>query len=216
MIRPDSPSDSLSPSVIPVVADFCVVIDTREQLPWQFDGLYTDMSARGGRRPLVVEKAVATLRQGDYSIRGFENQVAIERKSLPDLFGTLGRGRDRFARELERLAALDRAAVVIESGLDGITPRPCEVCDGKGLAPGGEWELSRCVACSGTGKRPAVERSRLHPKTIIRSYLAWSIEYPTISWHWAEGRRLAEVLAFRWLARWHKVRAGAVSEQKGG
>ena len=186
-----------------VLTEFAVVIDTREQLPWTFGGLWSDSSARGGRRPIVVDQRVATLQQGDYSLVGHESQVAIERKSLADLFGTLGQGRERFERELARLAELDRAAIVIEASLGQIFPAPCLECSGTGFG----WDESPCATCGGTGKRSAVPHSRLNPKTVFRSYLAWSIEYPTISWHWADSRRVAEVLAFRWLARWHKVRA---------
>ena len=113
-----------------VLTEFAVVIDTREQLPWTFGGLWSDSSARGGRRPIVVDQRVATLQQGDYSLVGHESQVAIERKSLADLFGTLGQGRERFERELARLAELDRAAIVIEASLGHIFPAPCPECFG--------------------------------------------------------------------------------------
>jgi hypothetical protein len=41
--------------------------------------------------------------------------VAIERKSLADLYSTLGQGRQRFARELERLNGYEFTAVVVEA-----------------------------------------------------------------------------------------------------
>lgn len=191
-----------------VVTDFAIVVDTREQLPYTFDGLHTDRSAPGGRRRIVVDRRIATLQQGDYSLVGHESRVAVERKSLADLFGTLGQGRERFQRELLRLAGLDRAAIVVESSLEGIFPTFCPDCVGTGLATdAGDWEQTRCRVCDGSGMRAAVPHSRLNPKTVFRSYLAWSLEYPTVSWHWADSRRLAEVLVFRWLARWHKTRA---------
>jgi ERCC4-type nuclease len=60
---------------------------------------------------------VVTLRTGDYSVIGLEDRIAIERKSLPDAYGSIGRGRDRFEREWQRMAELDYAAVVIEATL---------------------------------------------------------------------------------------------------
>lgn len=90
-----------------------VICDTREQLPFSFEGLTCDQADGGG--PLTVETITATLRSGDYSLFGFDGRVAIERKSLADLYGTIGQGRDRFERELERLADYDFAAVVIEA-----------------------------------------------------------------------------------------------------
>ena len=78
------------------------VQDTREQTPFRFEGL-------------PVEVTVATLEAGDYSIRGFERRVAVERKELGDLVSCLGIGRPRFERELARLRGFDSAAVVVEA-----------------------------------------------------------------------------------------------------
>jgi DNA excision repair protein ERCC-4 len=90
-----------------------VVIDTREQIPLTFEGLHCDGADGGG--PLAVPTVRATLASGDYSLLGFESRVAVERKSLQDLYGTVGQGRDRFERELARLDAMSFAAVVIEA-----------------------------------------------------------------------------------------------------
>lgn len=74
-----------------------VVVDSREQRPLWEEGV-------------VVKK----LDVGDYSLLNFEDKIAIERKSLIDLYGTLGRGHKRFKKELERSEALDYFAIVIE------------------------------------------------------------------------------------------------------
>jgi len=85
-----------------------IVIDTREQLPYRFE-----------------RSVVKKLDQGDYSIEGLEHLVAVERKSKVDAYGTIGRGRERFERELERLAHLEYAAIVIECSLpDFLEPPP--------------------------------------------------------------------------------------------
>lgn len=86
-----------------------MVIDTREQTP-----LYMPHPPKG----LVIVRD--TLNSGDYSIRGFECQVAVERKSLEDFLGSIGTGRDRFKRELERLRGYDWAALVIEAPEDRV------------------------------------------------------------------------------------------------
>lgn len=90
-----------------------VVIDTREQRPFAFQGLRCDATDGGG--PLTVPVVRGTLKSGDYSLAGHETRVAVERKSLEDCYGTIGQGRERFERELERLAAYRFAAVVIEA-----------------------------------------------------------------------------------------------------
>lgn len=75
------------------------VIDTREQKPWLLSPLKTQ---------------VATLTTGDYSVLGLERQIALERKSLPDLLGCIGGGRKRFESEIERLQAYPTRCVIIE------------------------------------------------------------------------------------------------------
>ncbi len=76
------------------------IIDTREQLP-------LDLS------PLCSIRD--TLTTGDYSVRGLEHLVALERKSLGDLLACVGRERERFDREVQRLLAYPARALVIES-----------------------------------------------------------------------------------------------------
>lgn len=89
-----------------------VLVDTREQRGYDF------LSQAGD-----VETKKATLPIGDYSILGFENKVAIERKSLADLIMCLGTERERFAREMLKASALESFAVVVEANwqqiLDG-------------------------------------------------------------------------------------------------
>lgn len=79
-----------------------IIIDTREQLPYAFDGY--DVLRNG-------------LKTGDYSIEGHEDRVCVERKSKADAWGVVGGGRKRFVRELERMREYERAAIVIECTL---------------------------------------------------------------------------------------------------
>jgi hypothetical protein len=104
------------------VVGFTVVVDTREQHPFTFQGLTGDASSES--RPLIVPTRPGTLESGDYSVEGLEHAVAVERKSLADLYGTIGAGRDRFVRELERLDRMEFAAVVIEGGWPSIIGNP--------------------------------------------------------------------------------------------
>ena len=77
-----------------------IIIDTREQLPFIFDGYST---------------ITAGLPVGDYSVAGLETVVAVERKSLQDFVGSLTQGRDRFMRELQKLSAYRIKAVAVEA-----------------------------------------------------------------------------------------------------
>lgn len=82
-----------------------IVIDTREQAPLDFS--------------LPSERG--TLVTGDYSIKGLERFIAIERKSPNDLVGCLkGEQRERFERELSRGRGLDYFALIIEADLEDL------------------------------------------------------------------------------------------------
>lgn len=76
-----------------------IVIDTRERQPYEFPD-----------RPIRR----ASLDTGDYSVTGFEDTVAIERKTLHGLALSVGTHRERFETELRRAQTLERFAVVVE------------------------------------------------------------------------------------------------------
>ena len=84
-----------------------IIIDNREQTPWQF--------------PPDVPTIPGTLDSADYSIEGLQELCGIERKSLSDFLGCCtGEGRDRFKRELLRLRSFRCKAVIIETSLNTI------------------------------------------------------------------------------------------------
>lgn len=89
-----------------------IICDTREQIPYLFDGY-------DWRR--------AMLKTGDYSLEGFEDMLAVERKNKLDAWGCLTDGRKRFERCLERLSLLDRAAIVIEASMQEFCEPPPNV-----------------------------------------------------------------------------------------
>jgi len=80
-----------------------VVIDTREQRPWQFS-----------EGTAVVRAALSA---GDYSVQGLEERVRIERKSLDDFVNCCVHQRKRFVRELEKLQAYELRAIIVEASL---------------------------------------------------------------------------------------------------
>ena len=84
-----------------------IVIDTREQEPYSFD----EWDVTCQRKALPA---------GDYSLVGYEDTVAVERKSLEDFVSTLIQGRKRFRKELKRLAQYDAACVVVEADMKHI------------------------------------------------------------------------------------------------
>ena len=81
-----------------------VIIDTREQLPYSFDDE-------------KVEAVPKKLGAGDYSLEGYEDRVAVERKTMDDFVNSVVHGRKRFYKELRKLAEYELACVVIEASL---------------------------------------------------------------------------------------------------
>lgn len=91
-----------------------MVIDTREQLPWGFGKPRRRELQDGG----VIEYA---LDAGDYApmVDGEVLPMRIERKSMPDWFGAVGKGRKRFERELEKMKTY-RSYLIIEASAEEI------------------------------------------------------------------------------------------------
>ncbi len=83
--------------------ELTLLIDTREQRP---------LSLPNSKR--------ATLPTGDYSVEGYVDRIAVERKSIEDIYGCFGQSRERFERELERLSRIEHRAVVIEANLSDV------------------------------------------------------------------------------------------------
>lgn len=98
----------------PIVAN--VIIDTRENKPWDFN------------IKLPSNLSLGTLSQklnaGDYSLIGYSDPaidkttLIIERKnSLEEFLGNIGKNYDRFVRELELLSAYTYPLIIIEDDL---------------------------------------------------------------------------------------------------
>lgn len=81
------------------------IVDTREKLPLTFEGVSTVCRA---------------LPAGDYSLEGWELQVAVERKSLDDMVNTVIHDRIRFRKELRRLAGYQMACVAVEANVHDV------------------------------------------------------------------------------------------------
>lgn len=140
------------------------IIDSREQRP-------LDLS------PLKVVRG--TLTTGDYAVQGMKS-VAIERKSLPDLLQCVGKERERFQRELDRMMAFPTRALVVES-----TWQQCE--SGLWLTQG---------------------RSQVSQNALIGSLLGWIAQgVPVIMAgdHERAGRYVARLLFTAARRRWEEL-----------
>lgn len=172
---------------MPRPTPFTVFIDTAEQLPFQFVGIYGDADTKYdlwevqtarvclGRHPNSL---------GDYSVSDGIGRCHVERKSMADAHSTLlgfnDGHRERFQVELGNLSQIESAAVVVECSFEEF------IC----YAP--EYNY-----------KPA----EVNAKNLFRSVLALQQD-TRVPWIFAGDRASAEQVTFHWLKRWHdKFRA---------
>lgn len=87
-----------------------LIIDTREKHPWQFE-------ADDAFGEILYQK----LDGGDYSIKGLENIITIERKaSVDELFVNFTKDKERITAEFERLSNHKFKFMIIEQGLEDV------------------------------------------------------------------------------------------------
>ena len=96
-----------TPKPLEFPPDFCMVIDTREQLP-----LFSSI----GNLNVVVQKVDV----GDYTIRGFEDSFCIERKMSGDFYGYIGKERRKTEKKLESMLSYEFAGLVVEASWEDL------------------------------------------------------------------------------------------------
>jgi ERCC4-type nuclease len=97
------------------VAPLTIIIDSREQLPYTFEGLVDDAGPHPTGLPLRVPAVRRALPVGDYGVLGLP-RVVVERKSLGDFYSSLARRRENFRDRVVRMhESCDFAAVVVEA-----------------------------------------------------------------------------------------------------
>jgi len=156
-----------------VKAPFDVIVDTREQIPYTFHEIPIDNSEK--------YYGVSILRRGltlgDYSVAGLETRLCIERKSLEDLYSSIGR-RDNFENRLTRMQGYDYSCVVVEASQETLLSRKPHYLK--------------------------QTRSKLTPRMVFRTIQAWTMDYPRTHWWFMDERQQAEIMTFRLMARFHR------------
>jgi len=88
--------------------EFTIVVDTREQMPWEF-GYHTTSKRK--------------LDTGDYSLEGFESLFTIERKmSVSEIANNITE--NRFKDVLDRLSKIPHAYMIMEFNIEDIYTFP--------------------------------------------------------------------------------------------
>lgn len=113
MRKPPSNPTALRPQGLTIkLPKPTLIIDRMEQKPYSFRAFRKWFAAIERRK----------LPAGDYSIDGLEDRMAVERKSLQDLFNCCSPygSREAFVQACKRLSKLDFAALVIEGSITRI------------------------------------------------------------------------------------------------
>lgn len=97
-----------------ILPSYVVIKDSREQKGWTFDAHVPD------RRPPRCNGMITdTVRTGDYTLVGYTDILAIERKfAFSELWGNYSsKKRPAFEEEMERMSEIKHAYIIIESSL---------------------------------------------------------------------------------------------------
>lgn len=94
--------------------DYTIIRDTREKTGWNFDpfGNCLGMECR-------------VLKTGDYSIKGFEDLVAIERKrNVEEIATNIGKKSVQFEAEMKRMTTIPHSYILCEFNLQELLSFP--------------------------------------------------------------------------------------------
>lgn len=165
----------------PAPTPFTIVIDTAEKAPYTFAHPLAVDASRPPLRIVTEQRKLfiaGTQLSIDYSLAGYTDRVAVERKSWSDFLMTLGQTRARFQRKLGLLHAnYEFAVVVVEA----------------------EWGFMLA------NQHP---HSRLNLKSALCSVLAWKQRFTRVHWEFVPGREMGEVVTARHLERFWRDRNG--------
>jgi DNA excision repair protein ERCC-4 len=149
-----------------------ILVDDREKLPFAFVGCTPINPAA----LVTIERT--RLPEGDYSLWADlltpkSSRIAIERKSLADLYHSATSERMRLEDEFQRLSEYGYAAIVIEA----------------------DWRA--IYSPNEHLKRP----TETVPKSVVGTLIAWSQRFGVHVWA-CPSREFAEKTTFRMLERW--------------
>lgn len=144
-----------------------LLLDTGEaEGGWYFER----WPVRTRRTPLIA---------GDYSLDGFADRIAVERKALGDLFGCVGHGRERFASQIQRLTDMakrgGRAALIFEATWNNVMAGPRDVCGQRvGTMDAGSVIGTLFAWQSRTGIAVVPGKDRRTAESVCLRWLQWS------------------------------------------
>ena len=151
-----------------------LLVDTREQRPLdcsRFAGWFAGIEKR-------------TLKLGDYSIAGLEDECVVERKDLPDLAHSLATDRSVFVSRLRRMAGYSHRLLVITAALSQVkSPYAFSAVDPNRITQ------SLIAVLVGTGVPFLCTETHELGEEVVASYL-----YQVHLYHWLEANDFGRFL----------------------
>lgn len=99
--------------------EIIIKTDSREQNPWMFP--VETKESQKSKASMIIGSEVVGLNAADYTIKGFEDIIRIERKNgFGELFGNYSpkANRERFEREMDKLIDIKHKYILIETALN--------------------------------------------------------------------------------------------------
>lgn len=167
------------------MTEFKIVVDHREKKPYDF--------------PSISDEFIETgeLNVGDYSIKGFEDTYAVERKTLDDLATSLGSDRLRFENEIRRANGFANRNDD-DNPIPGTKPdRPLD--EFIVVIEGSESDV---YPYSDSGHCPNYY-SRIVPNAVIGTVEQWPDKYRSLEFRWCGSRQEAMKETLMLLDKWY-------------
>ncbi len=145
---------------------YTVIQDTREQEGWFF----TPYDRCDGME-------IGTLQTGDYTLKGYEEVVCVERKASPsEIANNLGKKKQVFYNEIERMREFPFRYIILEFSASDLINYPLSLLDEKDRDI---WEKHRL----GDGPLPSykrfqvVKQTKITGKYLLKALLEIGIKY---------------------------------------
>ncbi len=157
--------------------DFIIVIDTREQDAYKFKGHLT-----------IRDKLDA----GDYSIKGFEHEITIERKSHSDFINSISHDRARFKRMLTKMKQFPKKFILVEASFSDIILPLASLRGG-------------FKAKTGHVRPQAISFTKMHSNAILQTIISIMLRYDVI-FFFADSKVQAEEFIYSTLKKFYKLK----------